>query len=306
MRLAFIGFGEAGQAFARSLRAAGAGSLAAHDVLQGTPRGQVLEAAAVTLGVRLAGSHAAAVRGADVIVSAVTAGRCLDAVGALAPALAPGQIVLDINSVSPGCKAEAAARVRATGAAYVDMAVMAPVHPRLHRTPVFVAGDLAGPAEAALRSLGFDFRIAGPEPGQAAAIKMIRSLFVKGVEALTVQTLTAAARAGCLDTITASLADTYDGLSWQSFAPYQFERVARHGPRRAEEMRECARSLAEAGFAEGAALAEAVAALHQAAGGNGADPAGCDTLQGATTEMLKALGHDDRAPRPTQDEKARL
>jgi 3-hydroxyisobutyrate dehydrogenase-like beta-hydroxyacid dehydrogenase len=255
MRLAFIGFGEAGRAFATSLADAGA-AIAAYDVLLGTPEGAGIAAAAARIGVRT-GSPAEVIAGADIVISAVTAGESLRAIEAVAAHLEQGQYLFDINSVSPDRKAETARLVTPKGVAYVDMAVMAPAHPRLHHTPVLIAGDPA--VTALLDRLDFNYEVIGPTPGQATAIKMIRSLFVKGIEALTVQALDAATRAGCRDRILASLSATYAGLGWPEFADYQAERVATHGRRRAAEMRECAATLAELGLPEGAALAAAIA-----------------------------------------------
>lgn len=262
-RIAFIGFGEAGQAFAAGLAAEGATVTAAFDILAGTERGAPLRAAAAALGVPLAASAAEAAAGAELVFSAVTAAESLDAVLPLAGRLRPGQVLIDINSVRAARKRATAARIRADGAGYVDMAVMAPVHPRRHRTPVLLAGDLGGGTLERLRALGFTGEALGPEPGAATAVKMVRSLFVKGLEALTVQTLAAAAASGCLDRVRDSLAASYPGLGWPDFAAYQAERVSTHGARRAEELREVAATMAGLGFPEGEALAEAIADLQE-------------------------------------------
>lgn len=263
-RIAFIGFGEAARAFVASLRQVAPLRVAAYDILihdEGA-RTDALRAAAGTLDVRLAATAAEAIAGAGIVVSAVTAGSSAQA---LTPYDAPvhPHVLVDINSVTAGQKARNAARVRAAGARYLDMAVMAPVHPAGHRTPVLVAGDL-DPVRDWLAACDFRFEVAGTEVGAAASIKMMRSLFVKGLEALTVQTLAAAEAAGCGERVLASLAGSYPGLNLPAFAPYQFERVATHGKRRAEEVREVAQALRELGFAQGAALAEGVAEVQAA------------------------------------------
>jgi 3-hydroxyisobutyrate dehydrogenase-like beta-hydroxyacid dehydrogenase len=205
----------------------------------------------------------AALAGADWMVSAVTADASLDAIDAQVPHLASGQLVIDVNSVSPERKRESARRVAATGAAYLDMAVMGPVHPRGHRTPVLVAG----PEVPELARLGFDVRSVGSDPGAATAIKMVRSLFVKGLEAITVETLLAAEASGCLDEILTSLSASFPGLGWPDFAAYQFERTLRHGARRAAEMRESAATVEALGL--GGALAGAIADVQARMGAAG-------------------------------------
>ena len=60
-----------------------------------------------------------------------------------------------------------------------------------------------------LRELEMQLSVVGPETGSAAAIKMIRSVMIKGIEALTLECFLAAARAGVLDEVTTSLKNNY-------------------------------------------------------------------------------------------------
>jgi 3-hydroxyisobutyrate dehydrogenase-like beta-hydroxyacid dehydrogenase len=273
VRIAFIGFGEAARAFRASLAEAEPGlAFAAYDVLFASegPEGPCAGAARA-VGVEVARDHAGAAAGADWVVSAVTAGSSLAAAEAVAAGLVGDQAFLDINSVSPGRK-RATAALMPPGVAYVDMAVMAPVHPRGHRTPALVAGALEPGLVAGLGRLGFRFEVAGPEVGAAAAVKLVRSLFVKGLEAITVEALLAAEATGSVDRVVRSLAGSFPGLGWPGFASYQLERTLTHGTRRAEEMRESAAMLDELGLEAG--LARAIAAVQGRVGGLGA---GTDT-----------------------------
>jgi 3-hydroxyisobutyrate dehydrogenase-like beta-hydroxyacid dehydrogenase len=200
-----------------------------------------------------------AVAGCDWVVSAVTAGSSLEAAASVAGGLRPGQVFLDINSVSPARKQATAALMAARGAVYVDMAVMSPVHPRGHRSPVLLSGRIPAALAAEFDRLGFAYEIVGEEIGGAAAVKLARSVFVKGLEAITVEALLAAEAAGCLERVAGSLAGSFPGLGWPDFAAYEFERTMTHGRRRAEEMRESAAMLDELGL--GGGLARAIAAV---------------------------------------------
>lgn len=264
-RLAFIGFGEAARAFTRSLADVAPLDVTAYDILvhADNSEARALREAAAGLGVRLARKASEAIAEAQLVFSAVTAGASAEAL--VEPYARPthAHVLVDINSVTAGRKAVNAALVRQSGAFYVDMAVMAPVFPLGHRTPSLVAGDLE-PGLAALRALDFRIEPLGPEVGSAASVKMMRSLFVKGLEALTVQTLSAAAASGCVERVFASLEASYPGLDLAQFAPYQFERMATHGKRRAEEVREVSQAMRDLGFAEGAALAGAIADVQAA------------------------------------------
>jgi 3-hydroxyisobutyrate dehydrogenase-like beta-hydroxyacid dehydrogenase len=244
--LCFIGFGEAGQAMAAGLREAGVARISAWDILFPQAEGERLKRAGEAIGVRCASSAAEAVRDADIVVSAVTAASSVEAALAVKPHLAGKPFFLDINSVSPGRKQETAKLLGDT-ARYIDVAVIAPIHPARHQTPMLLAGPDAKAATAALGTIGMRVTVAGAEVGAAAAIKMVRSVMLKGIEALTLECFLAAARVGVVDEVAASLKNNYPGLDWSKVIPYNLERMASHGERRAAEMEEVAETLRELG-----------------------------------------------------------
>jgi 3-hydroxyisobutyrate dehydrogenase-like beta-hydroxyacid dehydrogenase len=254
LRLSFIGFGEAGQALATGLHETGVESISAWDILFPENSGQSLRQAAGKVGARLATSAGDAVKGADIVISAVTAASSLDAARATEPHLTGNPYFLDINSVSPGRKQETA-RLLDAAARYVDVAVMAPIHPARHRTPVLLAGPHAASIEPILTELGMKASLAGAETGAAAAIKMVRSVMVKGMEALTYECFVAAARAGVEEAVVASLSKSFPGVDWNRTIAYNLERMANHGARRAAEMQEVAETLREWGVEPHMALA---------------------------------------------------
>jgi 3-hydroxyisobutyrate dehydrogenase-like beta-hydroxyacid dehydrogenase len=277
MKIAFIGFGEAARAFRQSLaRADSSLSFAAYDIDPSAAMTEAMDAA----GIQRAASSAEAAEGAQLVFSAVTADQSLEAAMAAAGSLCAGQVFIDINSVSPQRKRDSAALVEKTGAHYIDMAVMAPVHPKGHATPVLLAGPQAGALAPTLEALGFSFSAAGESVGAATAIKMVRSLFVKGLEAITVECLLAASASGCFEQVYASLSKSYPGLEWPRIAEYHLDRVTTHGKRRAAEMMESGASLDELGLNGG--LAREIAAVQ-------ARMAGLRTEEEALAGKLEAL-----------------
>lgn len=246
-RISFIGFGEAGQAIATGLRGEGVERIAAWDILFPQAGGTPLKAAAEKIGARVATSAADAVREVDIVVAAVTAASSVEAARSVATSLTGAPYYLDINSVSPGRKQETAALL-GDRARYVDVAIIAPIHPKLHKTAMLIAGPYAQGIAPLLTELGMDVKIAGEKTGTAAAIKMIRSVMIKGIEALTLETFIAATRAGLVDEVTASMKNNYPGLDWTKIAEYNVERMVSHGERRAAEMEESARTLRELGI----------------------------------------------------------
>jgi 3-hydroxyisobutyrate dehydrogenase-like beta-hydroxyacid dehydrogenase len=245
-RFCFIGFGEAGQALAAGLREAGVATMSAWDILFPVGEGERLRDAGQKIGVRIGASAADAISGADIVISAVTAASSLDAAQQAKPHLNRDQFYLDINSVSPGRKQETARHLGET-VRYVDVAVMAPVYPARHQTPVLLAGPFAEVIEPILTALDMRASVAGSEIGAAAAIKMVRSVMIKGMEALTLECFLAAARAGVEPQIIASLSKSFPTLDWQKMVAYNLERMASHGTRRAAEMEQVADTLRELG-----------------------------------------------------------
>jgi 3-hydroxyisobutyrate dehydrogenase-like beta-hydroxyacid dehydrogenase len=244
--IAFIGFGEAGQAIAAGLHETGIGQMAAWDILFPKAEGEKLALAGAASGVTCAKSAGEAVRGADIVISAVTAASSVEAARSVKAHLAGRPFFLDINSVSPGRKQETA-KFLGDAARYVDAAVLAPIYPARHQTPMLLAGPDAGAVAPMLAALGMRATVGGAEVGAAAAIKMVRSVMIKGIEALTLECFLAAARAGVIDEVAASMKNNYPGLDWTKIVPYNLERMANHGERRAAEMEEVADTLRELG-----------------------------------------------------------
>jgi 3-hydroxyisobutyrate dehydrogenase-like beta-hydroxyacid dehydrogenase len=237
--IALIGFGEAGSSFAR---AAGWSGARTFDIR--ADRGAV----AAELGVAFAHNAAGALAAADLVLSLVTADAALAVARDYAPWLAPGALWCDMNSVAPDTKRAAAQHVAAAGGRYVDVAVLAPVNPARLTVPLLLAGVAADAAAAALSAAGFaNIRNVGDDIGRASAIKMIRSVMVKGIEALTAEMMLAATRAGVAQEVLASLDASERGDSWFVRGPYNIERMTTHGLRRAAEMEESARTLAALG-----------------------------------------------------------
>jgi 3-hydroxyisobutyrate dehydrogenase-like beta-hydroxyacid dehydrogenase len=248
-RIALIGFGEVGKNFAQGFGASGRHDVATYDVLfADAAAGPALKAKARALNVEICASAAAAAADAAVVISAVTAASAFAVAAEAASYLRPGQFFLDINSVSPETKRADAAAVEPSGANYVEAAVMAPVAPYGLKVPMLLGGKKAADLAAILVPAGMKMEPVATVIGQASAIKMCRSVMIKGIEALAVEGFLTARRYGVEDRIVASLDETFPSLDWEKLAGYLIERVVQHGRRRAAEMREAAETVAAAGL----------------------------------------------------------
>ena len=246
-RIGLVGYGEVGRILAEDLRKQGV-AVAAYDLKLGTAADPPLRQHAGQHGVTLAASHAALASGADFIVSAVTASQTVAVAESCAPAVRRDAFFLDFNSASPGAKIKAAGLVVAGGARYVEAAVMTAIAPYRIRVPLLLGGPSAAALLPLVGALGFDATVASPKLGVASATKMCRSVMVKGLEAMVIESFTAARAYGVEDQVVASLVETFPGIDWEKQGAYFFQRVIQHGRRRAEEMREAAATVREAGL----------------------------------------------------------
>jgi 3-hydroxyisobutyrate dehydrogenase-like beta-hydroxyacid dehydrogenase len=242
--IAVIGFGEAGGIIGGDLAQQGC-IVTAYDILYDSPNARAaLQKKAQSLNVRVCATLADAIRDAELIVSAVTASSARDVARTAAKLIKREQWFLDINSVSPQTKAENALVIETSGARYVEAAVMAPVLPQRLKVPMLLGGPHANVFATKINALGMNAKAVSEKIGVASAIKMCRSIMIKGLEALTVECMFAARRYHAEDAVLASLHASFPSLGFDGdFPDYLISRVAEHGRRRAMEMRDVADTL---------------------------------------------------------------
>ena len=244
--VAVIGFGEAGSSLCIGWNRRGVRSF---DIKQTNSALKTAKCAEMhARGVNTADDIRAAVDGADLIFSTVTADQAFTAASSAAPWLKPGAFFFDLNSCAPSTKQKSAAVIEAAGGRYVDIAVMAPITPHYHRTSMLLCSEHSTAALAALQTLDMAPKLVPGPVGQASTIKMVRSILVKGIEALTAECFWAASKAGVVDEVAASLDASQTDMGWKEQAHYNAERMTTHGIRRAAEMREVQKTLIDLGI----------------------------------------------------------
>jgi 3-hydroxyisobutyrate dehydrogenase-like beta-hydroxyacid dehydrogenase len=246
--IGLVGYGEVGRILAEDLRAQGV-TVGAYDLKLDDPAtAAALREHAEQHGVVLASGHAQLAARSDFIISAVTASQAVPVAEACTPALRGGTFFLDFNSASPGAKQRAAQVVNAGGGRYVEGAVMTSVPPYRIKVPLLLGGPDAAALEPLVNALGFAAKVASDKLGVASATKMCRSVMIKGLEAMVIESFTTARHYGVEDAVVASLYETFPGIDWEKQAAYFFQRVIEHGRRRSEEVREVAQTVREAGL----------------------------------------------------------
>jgi 3-hydroxyisobutyrate dehydrogenase-like beta-hydroxyacid dehydrogenase len=242
--IGFIGFGEAGFHIARGLRSAGAGTIRAYDINTRTPGlGDRIQARAAEAEVRLVDSSAAIADAGNILFSAVTPDRAMEAAMQTVRFLKSRHIFVDLNSVSPERKQSIADVVGGSGARFVEAAVMSPVPQHGHRVPMLLGGVHAPVLADLMAPYRMNLEVISEQIGAASAAKMCRSVIVKGMEALILECVLAAVPYGADERVFATLDESFSEMDWKTMASYMVGRVVEHGERRARELDEVAVAL---------------------------------------------------------------
>src|SRR5256714_2719017 len=243
--IGFIGFGEAGSTIAGGLRAAGVTRLRAFDInTHAAHFGRLIQRRAAATGTTLVASSTELAHASDLRFSRVPSSAALDAARQTAPFLEARHLYADLNSVSPARKQEVAAVIATTGAGFVEAAVMAPVAPYGHRVPMLVGGPASRRFADLMKPLGMRLDVLESTIiGTRSAVKMCRSILVKGLESLMCECVLGASRYAADEHVFASLNESFPGVDWKKLADYMIGRVVVHGERRARELEEVAETL---------------------------------------------------------------
>lgn len=261
--LGLVGYGEVGKIFCAGLKSLpGITLIAAWDSkFLGASTRDVELAQAAQSGVQACLSMQALCASATLILSAVTASNTLAVAREAALYIRSGSVFLDLNSASPGTKQQCAAAIEAAGAHYVEAGVMTSVPPCGIKVPMLLGGAKAADLAQQLNAWGMNAKVVSEKLGVASAIKMSRSIMIKGLEALVIESYATARAYGVEDYVLPTLHETFPSIDWENQGAYFFSRVVQHGKRRAEEMREAANTVREAGFEP--LMTQAIAAKQQ-------------------------------------------
>jgi len=258
--IGFIGFGEAARCFSRHFADRGLGEILAFcsGKTNRPPYSAGFRAAAAEHGANLVDSLAELVRRCDVVFSAVVVATAARTGAEIAEHLRPGTLVVDINASTPSIKRKIAEAVTAQGGAYVDANLMGAVGIYGATVSLYSSGDGVERFAAEFAPLGLTIESAGPMPGAAAAVKMLRSVVTKGIEALVIEAMTAADRAGVREAALRGICEPMDAVPFSTFVDLVIRTDVLHAERRAVEMDGVAEGIRELGI--DAVMTEAAAA----------------------------------------------
>jgi 3-hydroxyisobutyrate dehydrogenase-like beta-hydroxyacid dehydrogenase len=244
-----LGFGEVGQILADDLQRVPDISVRAYDLLFDSATSMQSREVKAREHVVAATDAADLAKSCDFIISCVTAAQNIVATRSISLHLRSGTYILDLNSVSPDTKRACSAIITSAGGRYVEATLMGPIAPMRSASPILLGGPHAAEFTSLAPKLGFDkVSFFSAEVGPASAAKLCRSVIVKGLEALVMESLLTASHYGVERQVLGSLRNIMDLPNWPGFSRYLIGRSVEHGKRRAEEMREAASTVAAAGI----------------------------------------------------------
>ena len=244
MKLGFIGFGGAGYGLAKGLHQAGLTEILFYDRMQQTPPyAEVIRRHAEETGALPAGRMEELLSHVEVVISCVTGAMAASVAEEAAPFLRTGHLYADVNTAAPQVKEQVAGIVEKTGALFVDAAMMGAIPTFLHRVPILASGSGAERFQLAMQPYEMNIRVVGAKPGQASAIKMFRSIFMKGILSLFLEMLTATHRYGVDEMVLGSIAESLDGVPFLETARLQMTKGVVNAERMAHEMEEVIATL---------------------------------------------------------------
>ncbi|MDC3075815.1 DUF1932 domain-containing protein [Paracoccaceae bacterium] len=257
--IAFVGLGEAASTIISGWGDQRKKQIKAFDIkLQSNDTREEIISRASKLNIRVKFSLDELVKDADLIFSTVTANQAFKVARDSSLFLKENVYFFDLNSCAPSSKKKSCESIEKNGGCYIDVAVMAPVYAKKHLVPLLISGDKASHAHAILEKLPMDIKIIKGPVGRASSIKMVRSILVKGLEALTAECALAAVEADVLDEVFHSLSAEHPYFDIVNHSIYNFERSLSHGKRRAEELKEVSKMLEDLRLASHMSKATAI------------------------------------------------
>lgn len=243
VRVGIIGFGEVGQAFAKGMKE-NTEHIFIYDLLLET--NQVLKDRVDTIGVKAVDSIKALGEDCTLIFSLVNSAASVEVAKNIATKINKGTVFIDLTTSTPLTKEKSEKVITDNQGIYVDGAIMGTVVTEQHRVPLLIAGANANTIKVQLNSLGLNAQSIDHPNGGAASIKLLRSVFMKGVEALIIETMTAAKIYGVSSEVMQSISKTINNNDFNHFANTLITTHVIHKERRYKEVLDSSKLVKEA------------------------------------------------------------
>lgn len=251
MKVAYIGYGEAGYNITKGWKAGGLEDIVAYDANKDHPiKGELIRRRAAEVGVPLLETVQEAVKDADFIFNNTSAAVALPICETVLPTLHAGQTYIDLNATSPETKKKMAEVPHAAGVWFCDVGVMGGINEKAHKTKMYVSGAQEGVKlfYDTFTPYGMDIHPLNAPAGGASAIKMFKSVFSKGIPQLLFESMLPAAQYGVLDEYMKNIDNTFKNRTVSEFAEKILSRTVVNAERRSHELEEVVQTLESMGM----------------------------------------------------------
>ena len=249
MRLGFIRFGEVSYELSRGFKSEGLTGIVAYEPLRDDPKyGPLVRERSASAAVELLPTPADVVRASDVIIAAVPGSRALQAAESVIAALDGNKIYADVSTSSPTTKAKIAELLAPTGAGFVDGALMGGLTQQRHKVPTLISGSGADRFIEQMAPSNMNLSKVSDKAGDAIAVKLVRSVYMKGIATLQMEMLEAAYKLQVQDLVIPSIAGSVENKRFMDLMNFLVPASAIHAERQTHEMADCMVMLEDLGI----------------------------------------------------------
>ena len=237
MKIGFLGFGEAAYSISLGLKQNGIADISAYDAMEDCGEfGQLVRKRAQESGVVLKSRPCEVVKEAELLFAAVPSSNTVGLCESICNDLRPGQLYVDVSASTPESKKKIGDMLNKTGALFTDAAMMGSLPQDKHRVPIFASGDGAKVFRKLMEPYGMRITCVDGGAGAASAIKLIRSIYMKGIAALMIEMLQAADAYQVADEVVQSIGKSMDGIAFSEHLDRLVIGTAIHAQRRSKEL----------------------------------------------------------------------
>lgn len=248
MNIGFIGFGEAAFNIAQGLYGEGVRGIKAHDAMQDHEvMGKLVHKRAKESHVTLVEDSKDLVDWADVVFAAVPSTFTLGVCDEIKSHLKKNQLYVDVSASTPATKVAIWDRIKESGVLFADAAMLGSLPKKKHQVPITASGNGAKVFQETMAPYHMDITLAGEKAGSASAIKLVRSIFMKGIASLMIEMLEGAHSYGVSKEVIASLGKSLDGTPFESHLNRLVTGTGIHAKRRGHELEGSIDLLKDAG-----------------------------------------------------------
>jgi 3-hydroxyisobutyrate dehydrogenase-like beta-hydroxyacid dehydrogenase len=233
MIIGFLGLGEVGTSYSMGLASEGV-TVKGYDVLMTKHSCADRFKKCATGGVKLVSCPKDLVEGCDYIIAVTTSHVAIETAKMVQPYIKAGQIYIELNSAWSKIKEEIRSILKNVDV--VDGATMGSPLIHKHKVKIFISGGKGKEVADTLNGYGMNLRFLSEKFGTASNIKIVRSDFMKPLEACFVECMVLARKLGIEKEIFDTICETFNSAPIETTLSAMLRSNPIHAKRRGEEV----------------------------------------------------------------------